>query len=64
MAISARMLAVIQKVDAAREEVLQGIRKRLEIETAAKERAKLRQSTNPKRRPPAPIAPAPSRRGR
>ena len=64
MAISPRMLAVIQKVDAAREEVLQGIRKRLEIETAAKERAKLRQSTNPNRRPPGPIAAGPSRRGR
>ena len=64
MAISPRMLAVIQKVDAAREEVLQGIRKRLKIEAAAKERAKLLQSANPKRKPPAPIAPGPARRAR
>lgn len=64
MAISPRMLAVIQKVDAAREEVLCGIRKRLKLEAAAKQRAKRLQATNPKRKPPAPIAPGPTRRGR
>lgn len=64
MAISPRMLAVIQKVDAAREEVLRGIRKRLKVEAAAKERAKLLQSTNSKRKPPATIAPGPTGRGR
>jgi hypothetical protein len=36
------MLAVIQKVDAARDEVFRRIRKRVEFEAAAKERAKLR----------------------
>jgi hypothetical protein len=41
MAISPRMLAVIQKVDAARDEVFRRIRKRVEFEAAAKERAKL-----------------------
>ena len=63
MAISPRMLAVIQKVDAAREEVFRKIRKRLEFEAAAKERAKLEQATNPKRKPPAPIAPSRAKRG-
>ena len=64
MAISPRMLAVIQKVDAAREEVLRGIRKRLKLEVAAKERAKRLQATNPKRTPPAQIIPSPIRRGK
>ena len=41
MAISPRMLAVIQKVDAARDGVFRRIRKRVEFEAAAKERAKL-----------------------
>ena len=42
MAISPRMLAVVQRADAARDEVFRRIRKLLELEAAAKERAKLR----------------------
>lgn len=51
MAISPKMLAVIRKVEAAREEHFAKLRQRGKLEAEAKERAKLRQVTNLKKEP-------------
>lgn len=45
MAISAKMLAVLQKVDAAREEFFAGLRKSAKREAEAKTRAKTASKT-------------------
>jgi hypothetical protein len=52
MAISPRMLAVLQKVEAAREEHLAKLRERGRQEAKAKERAKILQMANLKKKPP------------
>ena len=51
MAISPKMLAVLRKVEAAREEHFAKLRQRGKLEAEAKERAKLRQVTNQKKEP-------------
>ncbi len=60
MAISPRMLAVLQKVEAAREEHLAKLRERGRQEAKAKERAKILQMASLKKKPPLAKAP-PSR---
>jgi hypothetical protein len=57
MAISPRMLAVLQKVEAAREEHLAKLRERGKQEAKAKERAKILQMANLKKRTPMTKAP-------
>ena len=52
MAISPRMLAVLQKVEAAREEHLAKLRERGKQEAKAKERAKILQMASLKKKPP------------
>jgi hypothetical protein len=52
MAISPRMFAVLQKVEAAREEHLAKLRERGKQEAKAKERAKILQMANLKKKPP------------
>jgi hypothetical protein len=52
MAISPRMLAVLQKVEAAREEHLAKLRERGRQEAKAKERAKILQMASLKKKPP------------
>lgn len=59
MAISPKMLAVLRKVDAAREEHFAKLRQRGKLEAEAKERAKLRQVTHLKKEPSAKTPPLP-----
>ena len=59
MAISPKMLAVLRKVEAAREEHFAKLRQRGKLEAEAKERAKLRQVTNLKKEPSAKTLPLP-----
>jgi hypothetical protein len=59
MAISPKMLAVLRKVEAAREEHFAKLRQRGKLEAEAKERAKLRQVTNLKKEPLAKTPPLP-----
>ena len=59
MAISPKMLAVLRKVEAAREEHFAKLRQRGKLEAEAKERAKLRQVTSLKKEPPVKTPPLP-----
>lgn len=58
MALSAKMLAVVQKVDAARAEFVASLRERAKQEAQARVEKK-KQMTNAKKKPPLKVPPLP-----